>query len=144
MKACGVENRSLLWRVAEIVGRAAGDQPEEAYAAVGHVLINRIGGDWSSPAPAGRPDLRHALLEEAERELGLRSAVPGFCDREGCCHADAEQDSILCALSVVARICAGEIEDPTGGATRCHRHDNTPPWAEGRKPLALIGHWFFY
>ncbi|MGE0611535.1 MAG: hypothetical protein AB7G34_13120 [Hyphomicrobiales bacterium] len=144
MKAWGAEDRSIFWRIAEIVGRAARDQPDEAYVAVGHLLLNRIGGDWVSPPAPEACDPRHGLLADAECELGIAAQSPGFCEQAAEFPGERDRDSLLHALSVLARICAGEIEDPTGGAARCHRHDETPRWAEGETPRALIGHWFFY
>ena len=38
----------------------------------------------------------------------------------------------------------GEGPDPTRGATRFHRHDETPDWSRRSIPVALIGHYLFY
>ena len=47
-------------------------------------------------------------------------------------------------LGLAARILAGEVPDPTRGATRFHAHDELPAWAEERMPCALIGGHLFY
>jgi hypothetical protein len=38
---------------------------------------------------------------------------------------------------------SGDLVDPTNGATSCHRHDLTAPWAAGRPAKALIGDYIF-
>ena len=48
------------------------------------------------------------------------------------------------SLAIASLVWSGEEVDPTVGATRFHRHDDWPEWAESSEPVALIGNWFFY
>lgn len=48
------------------------------------------------------------------------------------------------AFSTICLVWNGDVEDPTNGATRCHRHDQLPNWAMEAEPSALIGSRFFY
>lgn len=48
------------------------------------------------------------------------------------------------ALSALCRAWAGDIPDPTRGATRFHPHTEMPRWARQETPRALIGRNFFY
>jgi len=48
------------------------------------------------------------------------------------------------SLTIASQVWSGEEVDPTVGATRFHRHDDWPDWAENSEPVALIGNWFFY
>jgi len=48
------------------------------------------------------------------------------------------------SLTIASQVWSGEEVDPTVGATRFHRHDDWPEWAEKSEPVALIGNWFFY
>ncbi len=48
------------------------------------------------------------------------------------------------SLAISSQVWSGDEADPTVGATRFHRHDDWPEWAERSEPVALIGNWFFY
>ena len=48
------------------------------------------------------------------------------------------------ALAIARRALAGELPDPTGGATHYHAAWARPRWAEGRMPTARIGRHIFY
>lgn len=50
----------------------------------------------------------------------------------------------LTSLSIVAGVFAGLYDDPTNGATRFHRHDHTPAWADGLQCTALLGPYIYY
>lgn len=43
------------------------------------------------------------------------------------------------ALACVALVFDGLLPDPTKGASRVHRHDEEPGWADGYEATALIG-----
>jgi len=56
----------------------------------------------------------------------------------------ATQDSrFQQALACVSLVCDGLVPDPTGGATRVHRHDAAPGWASDCEATALIGDLLF-
>lgn len=48
------------------------------------------------------------------------------------------------ALRIARRALAGQIADPTLGATRLHAAADTPAWAEGLAPLATVGGLVFH
>ena len=58
--------------------------------------------------------------------------------------SNASEPAYWRALGLVCQAMTEDDDDPTDGATRCHRHDATPPWAEGLAPVALVGRLFFY
>lgn len=90
-------------------------ESEEGLTAIGWALLNRYGG----------------------AEAAASAALPFPRDRQ--CGAD------FCrVLGLAARILAGELPDPTMGATHFHAHDELPAWAEERMPCALIGGHLFY
>lgn len=48
------------------------------------------------------------------------------------------------AFGYVCLVWEGTVPDPTGGATRLHRHDRQPVWATAANPTALIGPFIFF
>ena len=100
--------------LADMMAHLGPRESAEGLVAIGWALINRYGG-----------------AEEAETVLPF--------PRERRCGA------YFCrVLGLAARILAGELPDPTFGATRFHAHDELPAWAEERMPCALIGGHLFY
>jgi len=60
-------------------------------------------------------------------------------------HPDAGMSRAqVLAMSVACQAVAGEIFDPTQGATRCHRHDIEPDWAAAHVATAILGDVVFY
>ena len=101
--------------LADMMAHLGPRESEEGLTAIGWALINRYGGaDEAAEA---------ALPFPRERRCGAE-----FCR----------------VLGLAARILAGELPDPTWGATRFHAHDDLPAWAEERMPCALIGGHLFY
>ncbi|NJM33354.1 MAG: hypothetical protein HC850_00205 [Rhodomicrobium sp.] len=50
-----------------------------------------------------------------------------------------------CRLYAVnSLVWAGDLDDETGGAIACHRHDKSPSWARSRTPTALLGPFLFF
>ncbi|MGX1196913.1 hypothetical protein [Parvibaculum sp. MBR-TMA-1.3b-4.2] len=101
--------------LADMMADMGKGEGEEGLTAVGWALLNRYGGAEEA-ASVGRP-------LPLERRCGA-----DFCR----------------VLGLAARILAGEVPDPTRGATRFHAHDELPAWAEERMPCALIGGHLFY
>lgn len=48
------------------------------------------------------------------------------------------------ALEIATLAEAGELPDPTNGATHYHTKAILPKWAEGKQPCAVIGNHLFY
>jgi hypothetical protein len=110
-------------------------------------------------APGGTDDLRAALactLRNRFVALGRRD-VP--CVREMCQSLLREATGSACAqisaitpssdvewcrvMAINCLVWAGDVNDLTNGATSCHRHDMTAPWAARRAATALIGTYIF-
>lgn len=54
-------------------------------------------------------------------------------------------DRALCrAFAVACLVLAGDLDDPTDGATHFHHHRENPKWARRATPKALIGQHLFY
>ncbi|MBI5162457.1 MAG: cell wall hydrolase [Magnetospirillum sp.] len=47
-------------------------------------------------------------------------------------------------LAVARRVLAGEVPDPTFGATHYHVKGLAPPWSKGKTPSAAIGNHLFF
>lgn len=47
-------------------------------------------------------------------------------------------------LANVWLVCHGDIPDPTAGAVRFHRHDQSPYWSKNYEPSALMGRRIYY
>jgi hypothetical protein len=45
---------------------------------------------------------------------------------------------------IAKRAFSGALQDPTGGAVRCHELGSSPAWAVGLNPSAWIGSYLFY
>ncbi len=57
----------------------------------------------------------------------------------------AADDARLAAARLIADAALdGRLGDPTRGADHCHRHNERPAWARGRRPLVVIGRHHFY
>lgn len=135
-----------VFRLAETVRWLAAEEPQLVQAAVAFAAINRVQRvEVGEGVYADSPDL-HGL---AGALYGVASPgdnpdihnAAGFHDGAAGTHPDA---AFCRALATVCLALAGDLADPTGGATRFHRHDEMPEWARRRKPVALIGAWFFY
>lgn len=59
-------------------------------------------------------------------------------------HVQAPDPQLARALSALCRVWAGDVPDPTHGATRFHPHTEMPRWARRETPRALIGRNLFY
>lgn len=112
------------------------------------LLARRLRRETAGDCEEGRIAFAWMLVNaRAARGRGEGSAAsaPGVAlacgNRIDADFADAE----FCrSLALVCLILAGDIEDPTRGATKFHAHDDWPCWARDAEPRALIGQRFFY
>ncbi len=104
-------------------------------------LARRLRDEAAGESEEGRAALAWALVN-AREGLGAR----GESEAGDGAAADADFcDPAFCrALATLCLVAAGDISDPTHGATRFHAHDEDPDWARGSAPSALIGRHFFY
>ena len=120
------------------VAVAAGDGSEAEQTAFAHTIANRA--QWRSGGCDGSRRLDPQNCRDAA--IGLLSDVlAGGAARVP---TEATAPVFWRALGLVCHAIIGEDGDPTDGATRCHRHDAAPHWAEGLAPVALVGRLFFY
>lgn len=83
--------------------------------------------------------LCHTLLADMD--------IAVHCDRtQGNGNGGAVEDPAALdrALACVSMVWDGVVADPTNGATRAHRHDEQPDWAEHCQATALIGPMLFF
>lgn len=98
-------------------------------------LARRLRDEAVGESEEGRVALAWALVNaRGESEVGTGAAAG----------ADFSDPAFCRALAALCLVAAGDIADPTCGATRFHAHDEDPAWARRRTPSALIGRHFFY
>lgn len=116
------------------VARLGGDEPDDVRAPLAWVIRNRL---LSAALPPGAvPNLARtcrAILHEAVGGAGQLSPKTALTASDWC---------RLYAVNCL--VWAGDLADPTAGATACHRHDITRSWARGRTPTALLGPYIFF
>jgi hypothetical protein len=119
---------------ARAIAVLGGEQPDDVSASLSWVIKNRL-NSVAGPR-AVLPDLarvcREVLWEAAElQQSGHESA--NLSNSEWCR-----------IYAVNCLVWAGDLDDPTNGATSCHRHDTIRKWARSRTPTALLGPFIFY
>jgi len=121
---------------ADLAVQFAGKGPDLAFVAFAQMLNNRRRAAHAHVVTQGRahPHYGRGSLTEACR--------PNFCDRAS--QGPLMTRSHLRAMASICRVAAGEEQDPTAGATLCHRHDEEPDWANEAVATALIGDLIFY
>ncbi len=125
--ALPLENFESLLSLAVAVRDMAGGGDGDEKIALAWTLRNRI--EERRPAIACRPQ--------------PQSAIPGPCEG-GAFRPDLDDPALAEALAIVVAVWLGDLPDPTGGATACHRHDLQPGWAKFKHVKALIGEQLFY
>lgn len=116
---------SVALKLSELIQNISPPAEESDYVAIAYTTRNRME--------------RGGCLDDIITEARLTEVGQNSC--QAACSAP---DSILRSLSIVSGVFAGLYEDPTRGATRFHRHDETPSWAEGRPSNALLGPYIYY
>lgn len=111
-------------------GYRARTAPLNLAEAVG--LARRLRDEAAGESEEGRVALAWALVNA--RGVGNGTAAD----------ADFSDPAFCRALATLCLVAAGDVGDPTHGATRFHAHDEDPDWASGLPPSALIGRYFFY
>jgi hypothetical protein len=107
----------------------------------------------------GADDLKTALAWTLRNRLTALGPVGASYSEEACLdvlrEATGRKNSALppapmtphpdwCrSLAINCLVWSGDLEDPTDGATSCHRHDIKPLWAGRRVATALIGPYIF-
>lgn len=119
----------------------ARNEPDLVKTAVAWLIRNRLcsgspangAANPNHSAPHGFGRVCQALITDLLPGGWRTGGGPGFQDPDFCR-----------ALAMVCLVCSGDLPDPTNGATRCHRHDSLPEWAQSLLPTALIGSLLFY
>lgn len=112
-------------RLSGIIQEVSPNPGENDIIAMAYATRNRIG--------------KGGTLDDIIAEASLPERGQNSCQT-----AVNPADSDLKSLSLVTGVFAGLYDDPTRGATRFHRHDRTPSWAQGRVPNALLGSYMYY
>ena len=127
--------------LAAVLSRLSKNEPRNSLVALAWTIRNRQKNRQNARAPlrlgiAGI--FYHDSISRAGRLVTVRSwNILAFL-KSGI-------DKNYCrSLAIASQVWSGEETDPTVGATRFHRHDDWPEWAENFEPVALIGNWFFY
>lgn len=119
---------------ASAVLRGVGTQPEMVKSAVTWAIRNRLQQE------ADLAQLSHRAIGEI-----CLAVIADLPPTEKCalqpCEDGREQAR---SFAVTGLVWADAIDDPTGGASRCHWHDTLPHWARDLEPSALIGPVMFY
>jgi hypothetical protein len=127
--------------LAAVLSRLSKNEPRNSLVALAWTIRNRqnIRQKIARPTRSGIVGLfYHDSISHAGRLVRVRSWNIFAFLRSGI-------DKNYCrSLAIASQVWSGEEADPTVGATRFHRHDDWPEWAEKSEPVALIGNWFFY
>lgn len=110
----------------------APDGTDDLRAALACTLRNRFVALWRRDTPCVLEMCQNLLREATGSSCAQLSMAALFSDAEWCR-----------AMAINCLVWAGDLGDPTNGATSCHRHDMTAPWAAKRPATALIGTYIF-
>lgn len=105
---------------------------DDLRAALACTLRNRFIASWRNDTPCVREMCQSVLREATGSACAQISAAAASSDVEWCR-----------AMAINCLVWAGDLDDATNGATSCHRHDMTAPWAARRAATALIGTYIF-
>lgn len=117
-------------------GEARGE-PLTGQQAVAWVIRNRAA--WRPAAWWGNTP-KAACLKHAQFSCWLETDP----NRAGLLILDTESPAYLALLGVARAVFAGEVDDPTGGATHYQVRGTGAAWSRGRAPSAVIGRHEFY
>ena len=122
------------------------------------IMARTIWGEARGEGAAGMIAVACVILNRAARPGWWGHDVVSVCLKRrqfSCWNADDPNRSKLLAvgeddpqyrlaLDVARRALAGELQDPTGGATHYHVKNIMPYWARAEEPVATIGNHMFY
>jgi hypothetical protein len=91
----------------------------------------------------GRVALACAILNR-HRRFGSGSGGGGGGAAAHVADFEAADRALCRAFAVACLVLAGDLDDPTDGATHFHHHRDNPKWARRATPKALIGQHLFY
>lgn len=119
---------------AQTVARLGGDQPDPIRASLAWMIRNRL--RLGTCARQTMPDISRACQDILREAVGdpRQIAVNNRLSTADWCRVYA----INCL------VWAGDVDDQTGGAISCHRHDIIRAWARNRTPTALLGPYIFF
>ena len=134
-----------------VYGEARG-QSRLGKAAVAWTILHRAANPrWWGRDPAGcclAPWQYSCWNKEDPNRARLLSFLQGGDTGAAALTEGAEADAALReCLEIVERVCAGDIPDPTRGATHYFNPKavaSPPRWSAGRRPAATIGAHLFY
>ena len=122
------------------------------------VLARTIYGEARGEQILGQQAVAHVVLNRVARRTWYGDSVKAVClkPQQFSCwnHDDPNRDVIgtanfadkhfLRAYGVACLVCAGDVLDPTRGATHYHHSSITPTWVWTMTFLTMIGDHMFY
>jgi hypothetical protein len=144
----GLKNDELV-RFAWTVWAAAGSETFDAQLAFAWAIQHRR---QAARRFACRTHSSHPHFGDGTLAAACRSALDdaeeamhrGPCDMDRGPGAPPTDPTFYRSIAAACLVLSGEAADPIRGATRFHRHDQTPIWARPLEPVALIGQRFYY
>jgi len=117
----------------------AGAESVRTREAVAATIANQVNGllrerAASTPTSLDSRSLRARLFIECLDRLGSAEAAQPRTD----------EPTFASCWRIAKRAVSGALQDPTGGAVRCHELGSSPAWAMGLNPSAWIGSYLFY
>lgn len=115
-----------------------GPHAVEIEAAAG--LLLDLGGEHSVRVVEA---LAAVLANRRHQGLPLDGEVRGLAEASARFAPQADERLRLCRR-IARRALGASLADPTGGAIRFHRVDDSPDWARRLMPVAVVGPFLFY
>ena len=125
-----------VWTLARTCYGEARGEGFKGMVAVAHVVMNRVARSGKHVAEVCQAPKQFSCWNQNDpNALVIQTLTPS---------QDEEPPAFLRALAAAALVLAGDMKDPTGGATHYHAEGISPTWAVGQTPSAKIGRHVFY
>jgi N-acetylmuramoyl-L-alanine amidase len=116
------------------------DGPHAAEIEAAAEMLLDLGGEHSVRVVEA---LAAVLANRRHQGLPLDGEVRGLAEARARFAPQADERLRLCRR-IARRALGASLADPTGGAIRFHRVDDSPDWARRLMPVAVVGPFLFY
>jgi N-acetylmuramoyl-L-alanine amidase len=116
------------------------DGPHAAEIEAAAEMLLDLGGEHSVRVVEA---LAAVLANRRLQGLPLDGEVRGLAEAGARFAPQADERLRLCRR-IARRALGASLADPTGGAIRFHRVDDSPDWARRLMPVAVVGPFLFY
>jgi N-acetylmuramoyl-L-alanine amidase len=116
------------------------DGPHSAEIEAAAEMLLDLGGEHSVRVVEA---LAAVLANRRHQGLPLDGEVRGLAEASARFAPQADERLRLCRR-IARRALGASLADPTGGAIRFHRVDDSPDWARRLMPVAVVGPFLFY